>query len=117
MGFNDIDIEFGFKLLFSDLNLSRPTDLPTENFTVGEVIPPSGISPTTHFIQIQAAESKYCDCLDYDLFPGTINGYYSNSFAAGVVGVTGGSFGLDVGDYFGGKNLCPHNTLMERKSD
>ena len=97
----------GFDLLVSDSNLLRPTDIPSDNFTVGEVIPLKGTSATTYFTQLQAAEKKYCDCLDYDLFPGVTNGHNSNSFVVGVVSATGGSFSFNVSDFYGGNKPAP----------
>ena len=93
--------------LCSDSNLLRPTDIPSDNFTVGEVIPLKGTSATTYFTQLQAAEKKYCDCLDYDLFPGVTNGHNSNSFVVGVVSATGGSFSFNVSDFYGGNKPAP----------
>ncbi|MGH8030441.1 MAG: RHS repeat-associated core domain-containing protein, partial [Arenimonas sp.] len=97
----------GFDRLVGDSNLARPSDVPVDNITVGQVQPPAGWSRSDYFSHLIRAERNYCDCLDYDLFPGISNGYNSNSFISGLIRGTGGTVNFDIGSYVGGGKPVP----------
>lgn len=63
----------------------RSSDHPSLNRLFGRVIPPSGMSSASYFQELQSADAFYCDCVDYDLFPGMANGYNSNSYVNSLI--------------------------------
>ena len=85
----------------------RPSDTPGNNSILGRVIPPSGMSAASYFQELQTADAFYCDCADYDLFPGAANGYNSNSYVNSLIGVTGGSASVNMNGFVGGGNAIP----------
>jgi RHS repeat-associated protein len=93
--------------LRSDVN--RPTDAPVNNNTLGTVTPPAGVSPGRYFSNLLAADANYCDCFDYDVFPGALPGagYNSNSYVPGLVRATGGVSSVNLGNYYGGETPLP----------
>ena len=94
-------------LLVSGQNLERPSDTPWKNFTVGHVEPPSGVTPAEYFARLQRVDVAYCDCADYDTFPGIMNSYNSNSYVGGLIWATGGRSSVDLGQYYGGQDPIP----------
>lgn len=90
-------------------NPNRPTDIPAKNITLGTVTPPAGVSPGEYFSALRAADSQYCDCFDYDVFPGALpgTGYNSNSYVSGLIRATGGVPSVNLGNYYGGGNPLP----------
>ncbi len=94
-------------LLVSGQDGQRPTDLPALNVTVGEIHPPFGVSTNVYFSSLRQADSNYCDCLDYDLFPGVMNSYNSNSYVSGLIQSTGGNSDGSIDIYFGGPKPVP----------
>jgi hypothetical protein len=80
---------------------------------MGTVMPPDGSSPGAYFAALLAADSRYCDCLDYDLFPGALpgDGYNSNSYVAGLIEATGGSTVVDLGRFYGGGTPLPTSSF------
>ncbi|ALU44081.1 SpvB/TcaC N-terminal domain-containing protein [Pseudoalteromonas rubra] len=97
----------GAQLLVSGQTAQRPTDMPSENFTVGEVIAPEGMTNAEYFNQLKSAQLIYCNCVDYDLFPGIMNSYNSNSFVSGIIQATGGTPTVDLSFYYGGGKPLP----------
>ena len=93
--------------LTSDVN--RPTDAPANNITLGTVAPPAGVSPGDYFSSLRAADALYCDCFDYDVFPGALpgTGYNSNSYVSGLIRATGGVPSVNLGNYYGGATPLP----------
>jgi RHS repeat-associated protein len=93
--------------------VNRPLDTPSNNITMGTVMPPDGSSPGAYFAALLAADSRYCDCLDYDLFPGALpgDGYNSNSYVAGLIEATGGSTVVDLGRFYGGGTPLPTSSF------
>ncbi|WP_305801778.1 hypothetical protein, partial [Thiolapillus sp.] len=85
----------------------RSSDHPSLNRLFGRVIPPSGMSSASYFQELQSADAFYCDCVDYDLFPGMANGYNSNSYVNSLIGVTGGSTTVNLGGFVGGGKTIP----------
>lgn len=86
----------------------RPTDEPANNFTVGEVTPPAGMSNAEYFELLKDTDIKYCDCADYDLSPdGDGDGYNSNSYIRGIIEATGGTASINFNSYQGGEKPLP----------
>jgi len=94
-------------LLVSGQDQSRMTDAPPLNVTIGQVRPPAGMTPEDYFVLLQKTDTLYCDCLDYDLFPGIMNSYNSNSYVNGIIQATGGTTSVNFDIYYGGPNLVP----------
>ena len=81
---------------------------PGSNFTIGEVDPPGELSAIDYFDELREAQDNYCDCLDYDLFPGEDeDGYNSNSYVRGILEATGGSTSVEFGNFVGGAKPVP----------
>lgn len=74
---------------------------------MGVITPPSGVSASAYYQTILSADSAYCDCIDYDLFPEIADSYNSNSFVHGLIGATGGSVSVDLNSYVGGSTPLP----------
>jgi RHS repeat-associated protein len=94
-------------LLVSGVDGARPTDIPSNNFTVGVITPPPGASVSQYYQSILSADSTYCDCVDYDLFPGVADSYNSNSYIHGLINATGGSVSVDLNNFVGGSKPLP----------
>ena len=89
------------------INGFRPTDAPQFNRTIATVTPPSGVTPSQYFQVLSSAASVYCNCVDYDLFPGLSDSYNSNSYVAGLLNATGGSSSRDLSFFYGGAKPLP----------
>jgi hypothetical protein len=93
----------------NEVNGVRATDRPALNVTLGEVVPPQGVSAGEYFNTLTNAASVYCNCADYDLFPAISNSYNSNSYVSGLIQATGGSTTVDLSGYVGGDKPLPGN--------
>ncbi len=80
---------------------------PGGNFTIGEIDPPGDLTPEAYFDQLLEAQGDYCNCLDYDLFPGEEEGHNSNSYVRGILEATGGSTSVEFGGFVGGAKPVP----------
>ena len=91
--------------LKSDVN--RPSDWPEKNELIALVIPPDGVSPGDFFDRLKDLDDAYCDCYDYDVFPGMLpgEGYNSNSYAVGLIEAGGGT--VHLLDYSGTDDPLP----------
>lgn len=87
--------------------VNRPSDAPELNVMIGEVQPPAGMSAGAYFNSLQKVDYSYCDCVDYDLFPGIANSYNSNSYVHGLINATGGTSSVNFNGYFGGPKPLP----------
>ena len=99
--------------LVSDPN--RPSDHPTINETIAAVEPPPGKSAEQLFSDLQRIDSRYCDCLPYNLLPERlplVPGYNSNSYVRGLIDAAGGTPSEDLGDYQGGQMPLPRQTFL-----
>ena len=85
----------------------RETDSPAGNAVLAEVQPPPGMSASAYFARIRTAAAAYCNCADYDLFPGITGGYNSNGYVGGLIEATGGQTTLDFNDLVGGGRPVP----------
>ncbi len=94
-------------LLVSDLN--RSSDAPANNFTVDLVTLPKGATAQSYVNSLRQADSAYCDCVDYDLFPGVVDSFNSNSYVRGLLNATGGRTSVNLGDYYGGNDPLPRH--------
>ena len=65
------------------------------------------MSAGSYFTHLQQADYRYCDCLDYDLFPGIMNSFNSNSYVHGLINATGGTTSVDFNRYVGGPKPVP----------
>ena len=74
---------------------------------VDKVILPQGVTAQQYMQRILKADRFYCDCVDYDLFPGISNSYNSNSYIRGIINYTGGSNSVDLGGFVGGNDPLP----------
>jgi hypothetical protein len=68
---------------------------------------PKGVSASQYVKQLVTADSHYGDNLDYDLFPGMMDSYNSNSYVRGLIQATGGSTSVNLGTYYGGNDPVP----------
>jgi hypothetical protein len=101
-------------LLVSGQTLERPTDSPPKNFIIGEVTPPEGMTTKEYFNLLQGLETNYCQCVDYDVYPGMMDSYNSNSFVAGLINASGGCASFNLGYFYGGNKPLP-SSYFERK--
>lgn len=69
--------------------------------------PPAGISAGAYFSHIQQTDLRYCDCLDYNLFPGVMNSYNSNSYVPRLISAAGGTTSISFNRSFTGSKLVP----------
>ncbi len=101
----------GFRALVGGVgsarNGVRQTDAPSGNSVLGEVQPPPGVSAQAYFGQLRQASEQFCDCVDYDLFPGLSGGYNSNGYVRGLIEATGGNTEFDFDDLVGGGRPVP----------
>ncbi len=89
-------------------NRFRDSDRPEYNVILGTVAPPAGTSPGEHFSALASAEARFCECVDYALFPSRVfDGYNSNSFIAGIIGATGGTPSVPLGGFVGASIPIP----------
>ena len=88
-------------------NLNRTSDSPAKNFTVDVVSPPQGVNPQQYFQTLRNADTVYCDCVDYDLFPSVADSYNSNSYVNDLIQSTGGSTSTNLGRFVGGNDPLP----------
>ena len=94
--------------LISGKDAERPTDAPENNSTVGIVTPPEGMTPAQYFSRIQAADSHYCDCANYDYFPSSnTSSVNSNGYVAGLIQATGGTTSANLSGFVGGGQPLP----------
>ena len=100
----DGDLAGGVGTLVNDV---RAVDAPENNFTIGQVIPPAGLSPAQYWAVLTATAGQYCNCLDYDPLPGLMDGYNSNSFVAGIIRATGGTTTIPMSNFIGGEKPVP----------
>ena len=91
-------------MLVSGLN--RKSDV-SGNFTVDKVKLPPGVTVKQYMQSLLSADRLYCDCVDYDLFPGVANSYNSNSYVRGILKHTGGSTSVDLDRFIGGNDPLP----------
>ena len=75
---------------------------PTDVEAVCQIAPPQGMTATAYFDVIVAADNSYCDCIDYELFPGLGDSYNSNSYVIGILSSTGGTARLNFTELYGG---------------
>jgi RHS repeat-associated protein len=99
--------------LVSDIN--RPSDAPGANFTIGYISLPQGVSAAQYANTLLAADAAYCDCLDYDLLPGLQNGFNSNSYIAGLIAATGGSFSASTRYHIGANRPLPARFFRRKR--
>ena len=76
------------------------------------VQPPDGQSAEELFEALLEADRHYCDCLDYDVFPGAFRGegYNSNSYVVGLIEAVGGT--VDLQDYHGANDPVPREAFQ-----
>ncbi|PIR24717.1 MAG: hypothetical protein COX62_08630 [Deltaproteobacteria bacterium CG_4_10_14_0_2_um_filter_43_8] len=86
---------------------NRASDAPEKNSTIGRVTPPEGVTTNDYINELRRADGKYCDCADYDLFPGVSDSYNSNSYVRGLIEATGGKASVNFGNYYGGNDPLP----------
>ena len=67
------------------------------------------MSSGQYFWILKANAKNYCDCVDYDFFPGAANGYNSNGYTNGLIRATGGSASVNFNNYVGGARPVPAN--------
>lgn len=63
-----------------------------QHAAITPLAPPAGVSPGDYSSALRAADARYCDCFDYDVFPEALpgTGYDSNSYVSGLIRATGG---------------------------
>ena len=88
-------------------NLNRSSDAPANNFTVDLVTLSKDTTAQSYVNSLRQADSAYCDCVDYDLFPGVADSFNSNSYVRGLLNATGGATSVNLGDYYGGNDPLP----------
>ena len=49
----------------------------------------------------------YQNNVDYDLFPGIMDSYNSNSYVSGLIKATGGTPSIDMSQFYGGGKPLP----------
>lgn len=86
---------------------NRPSDRPENNTVFGKVTPPQGMTTSDYFEVLKDKDAFYCDCADYDLFPGLSNGYNSNSYVNSILKSTGGTSTVNLDDFIGGGKIIP----------
>lgn len=93
------------RLLVSEVG--REYDRPENNFTIGVISPPSGVSVEQYWEGLKAADKYYCDCVYYDVFPAITGSHNSGGYTSGLIYSTGGFASVDLGDYIGGNDPLP----------
>jgi len=88
-------------------NGQRQTDAPWQNAVLAEVRPPPGVSAQAFFGKLREAAEKFCNCIDYDLFPTLGGGYNSNGYVRGLINATGGGTDFDFTQLVGGGYPVP----------
>jgi len=88
-------------------NGQRQTDAPWKNAVLAEVRPPPGVSRQAYFGQLREAAERFCNCVDYDLFPTLGGGYNSNGYVRGLINATGGRTDFDFTQLIGGAYPVP----------
>lgn len=91
---------------------NRESDLPANNYTVGVVTPPPGVTAADYWSSLSSADAGYTDrcCVGYDTIPGLLPGrteYNSNSYVFGLLGSTGGSTRAAVHKFPGARKPVP----------
>lgn len=64
--------------------------------------PRAEMSHAEYFELLKDTDLKYCDCVDYDLFPTLQDSYNSNSYVNGLIQATGGTSRQVLTNYYGG---------------
>ena len=88
-------------------NSVRETDAPSENIVLGVVKPPNNMTNDQYFKELVKATGNYGNNVDYDVFPGIMKSYNSNSFIGGIIEFTGGTSSIDISNFIGGNNPVP----------
>ena len=82
----------------------RDSDRPENNFTLGTITPPEGMSRAEYAQQLRDANREYRDNVDYDVFADNADGVNSNGFVRGLLDYTGGSSPVDFDGLTGGES-------------
>ena len=92
----------------------RKGDEPSNNATTGTVLPPPGTSEELYFSQLLAANGSYCNCLEYQSWPGMMpgTGYNSNGYVTGILNATGGTASVVLSGYIGAKTPVPASAFF-----
>lgn len=70
-------------------NTNRERDVSERSIIVAEMFPGAGDTEDALIGRLFNADSNYRDNLDYDFFPGSSDGYNSNSYVAGLLRAIG----------------------------
>lgn len=85
----------------------RFTDRPENNFYVGRITPPMGMSAAAYWDMLKSLDARYGDNVDYDLFPEIQDSYNSNSYTRGLLEASGGATAAPFDDLVGGASPLP----------
>ncbi|MBU1343276.1 MAG: RHS repeat-associated core domain-containing protein [Proteobacteria bacterium] len=92
----------------------RPSDQPQFNYTVGIVIPPKNVTAKKYMGILKQAEKNFRkNTLDYDLFPGIMDGQNSNSFTVSIIRATGGKINVDMSGFIGANKIIPEKYFKQ----